>query len=234
MKPIQHPNHWHLDRWSLLSLLGGTGVVLVGFVLGMQAPPDQSQGWLSRMLYVHPPVSWVAYMAFFTAAAYAVVYLVRRNPGHDRMVAASVEMGLLFTGLALVSGMLWGRPTWGVYWTWEPRLTTTAIMFVVYVGYTVVRSIVEDPEMRAKASAAIAILGSINIPISYLSVKWWRSLHQTQSVDLTTGRINMQSDMFLAMMVSLVGFSLLFFAMTRLRGILAQKEVPSGLEVQHG
>jgi heme exporter protein C len=226
-----------LDSLTLGSLGLALGVLAVGVFLGLKAPPDTHQGWLSRMLYVHPPVAWVAYLSFFAAAAYGIAYLVRGKAHHDRMTAAAVELGLLFSGLALVSGMLWARPTWGVYWVWEPRLTTTAIMFVVYVGYMVVRGAIEDPELRAKAGSAIAILGSINVPISYMSVKWWRSLHQTQSLDPTTGKIAMQSEMLVAMLISLLAFSLLFAVMLRLRGMVLKQEAQRQelkLEVQHG
>jgi heme exporter protein C len=226
-----------LDTLTLGGLGLALGVLVVGLFLGLKAPPDANQGWLSRMLYIHPPVAWVAYLAFFVAAGYGIAYLVRGKAHHDRMTAAAVELGLLFAGLAIVSGMLWSRPTWGVYWTWEPRLTTTAIMFVVYVGYMVVRGVIEDPELRAKAGSAIAILGSINVPISYMSVKWWRSLHQTQSLDITTGKVSMQSEMLVAMLISLLAYSLLFLVMLRLRGMVLSREARQEalkLEVQHG
>ncbi|SMB77321.1 Cytochrome c-type biogenesis protein CcmC [Acinetobacter baumannii] len=140
------------------------------------------------------------------------------------MATVVIEVALLFLSLTLISGMLWGRPTWGVYWTWEPRLTTFAILLVVYIGYFVVRSAIEDPELRAKASAAISILGAINVPITYMSVKWWRSLHQTQTFDLTTGRSNFDPAMLPALLVNILALSLLFFAFVRIRGLLAERE----------
>ncbi|GEM85617.1 cytochrome c biogenesis protein CcsA [Meiothermus granaticius] len=214
-------------------LAGGLLGLLVGFYLALSAPPDVNQGWLVRIMYLHVPMAWLCYLAIFGTLGYSIAYLVRRNPRYDRMAAASAELGLLFSALTVLSGALWGRPTWGVYWTWEPRLTTFAILIAVYVGYFVVRSAIEDPELRANASAAIGILGSINVPISYMSVKWWRSLHQTQTIDLTTGKVNMEPSMLLALMVNLLAFTLLYIAFVRLRGIIAEREAEK-LEAQHG
>ncbi|MER3484111.1 MAG: cytochrome C assembly protein [Meiothermus sp.] len=222
-------------RDGLTSVLLGSGLValLVGFYMALSAPPDANQGWLVRILYLHVPMAWLCYLAIFGTLAYSVAYLVRRNPKYDRVAAVSAEIGLMFSALTVLSGALWGRPTWGVYWTWEPRLTTFAILIAVYVGYFIVRSAIEDPELRANASAAIGILGSINVPISYMSVKWWRSLHQTQTIDLTTGRINMEPAMLLALMVNLLAFTLLYFALMRLRGAVA-KRAAERFEAQHG
>jgi heme exporter protein C len=203
--------------------LGVLGAV-VGFVMAMGSPPDQSQGYVARIFHMHVPTAWMAYLASFTALGYSVAYLVRRKAHHDRVAAATVEVGLIFMALALLTGMLWARPTWGVYWDWEPRLTTTAILFAIYVGYVVVRGAIEDPELRAKAAAGVAILGSINVPISYLSVKWWRSLHQTQSIDLTTGRINVDAAILIPMLVNLAAFTLLFIGLVRLRSIIAARD----------
>lgn len=213
-----------LDGLTLgLLALGVVGAV-VGFFLAMGAPPDQSQGFVARIFHVHIPMAWMAYLASFVALGYSVTYLVRRKAHHDRVAAAVVEVGLIFMALALLTGMLWARPTWGVYWDWEPRLTTTAILVAIYVGYVVVRGAIEDPELRAKAAAGVAILGAINVPISYMSVKWWRSLHQTQSIDLTTGKINVDAAILIPMLVNLAAFTLLFIGLVRLRGVIAACE----------
>ena len=208
--------------WAFL----GLGVLLLplGLYLALAAPPDANQGYLVRIMYLHVPTAWVGYLAFFVTFLYSLLYLFRQDPRHDRVAAASAEIGLVFMGLALVTGMLWARPTWGVYWTWEPRLTTTAILFAVYVGYYLLRGAIEDPELRRKAAAAVGVLGFLNVPISYMSVKWWRSLHQTQSIDLTTGKIHMAPEMLQVLLFHLAVFTLLYLGFVRFRGLVAALE----------
>jgi heme exporter protein C len=213
-----------LDHLTLGILILGSVVSVVALFMAMNAPPDQAQGFVARIFHVHVPTAWIAYIASFTALGYSIAYLIRRKAHHDRMAAAAVEVGLIFMSLAILTGMLWARPTWGVYWDWEPRLTTTAILLAVYVGYMVVRGAIEDPELRAKAAAGIAILGSINVPISYMSVRWWRSLHQTQSIDLSTGRIHVEPAILIPMLVGLAAFTLLYIGLVRFRGIIAARQ----------
>ncbi|MDM7324188.1 MAG: cytochrome c biogenesis protein CcsA, partial [Thermus sp.] len=208
--------------WALLGL--GLLLLPLGLYLALSAPPDVNQGYLVRIMYLHVPGAWLGYLAFLVTFLYSLLYLFRQDPRYDRVALASAEIGLVFMGLSLVTGMLWARPTWGVYWTWEPRLTTTAILFAVYVGYFLLRGAIEDPELRRKAAAAVGILGFINVPISYMSVKWWRSLHQTQSIDLTTGQINLDPAMLQALLFNLFVFTLLYLGFVRFRALLVALE----------
>lgn len=213
-----------LDHLTLGILILGSATSVVALFMAMNAPPDQAQGFVARIFHVHVPIAWIAYIASFTALGYSIAYLIRRKAHHDRMAASAVEIGLIFMSLTILTGMLWAKPTWGVFWEWEPRLATSAILLLVYVGYMVVRGAIEDPELRAKAAAGIAILGSINVPISYMSVRWWRSLHQTQTIDLSTGRINAEPAFLIPMLVGLVAFTLLYIGLVRLRGIIAARQ----------
>ncbi|HID16268.1 MAG TPA: cytochrome C assembly protein, partial [Candidatus Atribacteria bacterium] len=124
-----------LRVWLGLALF----VFAVGQYLAFKAPPDVHQGYLIRILYVHVGAAWVAYLAFFVAMVFAVLYLWKQDPAYDRISAASAEIGLLFMLLTLFGGMMWARPTWGVFWTWEPRLTTSAILTAFYLGYFLLR-----------------------------------------------------------------------------------------------
>lgn len=218
-RTLARPDTW---TWAFLGL--GLLLLPVGLYLALAAPPDANQGYLARIMYLHVPGAWLGYLAFFVTFLYSLLYFFRPIPKYDRVATSSAEIGLVFMALALVTGMLWARPTWGVYWTWEPRLTTTAILFAVYVGYFLLRSAIEDPDLRAKAAAAVGILGFINVPVSYMSVKWWRSLHQTQSIDLTTGRIHMAPEMLQALLFNLLVFTLLYLGFLRFRGYLAALE----------
>ena len=154
-------------------------------VLGLWiSPPDVIQGAAVRPLYVHVPAIWVAYIAFITAAVCSVLWRVprTRNVKWDRIAGASAEIGVVFSGINLVSGMLWGRITWGVYWQWDARLTSALLLFVLFLGYLAVRRTTIEPERRAKRAAVMALVAAANIPIVHFSVVWWRTLHQEASV----------------------------------------------------
>lgn len=145
------------------------------------APPDRMMGEVYRILYVHVPAAWNAFLFLFISFAGSILYLIGQKEKWDRLAESSAEIGLVFTGLALTLGSIWGRPTWGVWWTWDPRLTTTALLIVLYGGYFILRKLITHPERRAKISAGVGSLIFLNVPLVYLSVKWWRSLHQVQS-----------------------------------------------------
>lgn len=154
----------------------------LGLYLGLLwAPADIEMGNVQRLMYVHFP-SWVGTgAAFLTAFLASLLYLFRRKDAFDHWALAGVEVGLVFNAIGIITGALWGRPTWGVYWTWDPRLTTTAIMFITFAAYLSLRSFIDEPERRARFSAVVAIIAFINLPIVYFSVRWWRTLHQPQS-----------------------------------------------------
>jgi heme exporter protein C len=154
-----------------------TGIVI--------SPAEAGMGHLQKIMYVHVPAAWSAFLAFGLVFVASILYLVRRNPKHDHLAAASAEVGVVLTGLTLALGSIWGKPTWGVWWTWDPRLTSTAVLFVIFVGYLALRAFVEDPQQRGRWAAAVGILGFLNVPIVYMSVRWWRTLHQPSSSPAT-------------------------------------------------
>lgn len=147
----------------------------------LTSPPDRDMGHLQKIMYVHLPVAWNAFIAFFFLLVFSVVYLWRRDEKYDLMAAACAEVAAVLIGLTLALGSIWGRPTWGVWWTWDARITSTAVLFILIVGYLSLRAFTEDPDRRARWSAAVGILAALNVPIVYMSVRWWRTLHQVQS-----------------------------------------------------
>ena len=162
-------------------VLGVLALAAVGVSVVMSlvvSPPDVEQGDLIRLMYVHVPAAWVAYLSFAVVFVASLAYLKTKRIRWDRLAAASAEVGVVFTALTIVLGSIWAKPVWGTWWTWDPRLTTTAIMLLVYLGYLAVRRIPDNPARRARWAAVVGIVGFADVPIVHLSVRWWRSLHQ--------------------------------------------------------
>ena len=186
-------------------------VWLVAFGLGF-SPEDRDQRESVRLLYVHVPTIWLAYLAFIVTAIGSAMYLFtkKKSLGWDRLAGASAEIGTVFVAVTLVVGALWGRLTWGVFWQWDARLTTTALLFVTYVGYLAVRRLGGTHEQRARRSAVIGLIAVLEIPLVHWSVRLWRSLHQEATVLDTDGDIDMDGLMLFSLFVGVVAFSLLY------------------------
>ena len=157
---------------AALGLLAG-----LGLALGV-APREVSQGNVQRIMYLHVPSILTAYLAFAIVLVASLGYLVSRRQAWDHWAGSAAELGTVFTGLTLASGSLWGKPTWGTWWTWDARLTATAVMFVTYVAYLMLRGMVDEAERRAQFAAVLGIVAALNIPLVHFSVLWWRTLHQ--------------------------------------------------------
>lgn len=161
---------------GLASLVSLAALLLFGLVL---SPADANQGESVRLFYLHVPLATAAiYVAFGLTLLGSIVHLARRSQFWDLVAGASAEIGVLFCGLTIVTGSLWGKPTWGTYWQWDPRLTSTAVLFLMYVGYLVVRRLDLDPAVRSRRAAIVGIVSFFNVVIVRFSVDWWRSLHQ--------------------------------------------------------
>ncbi|WP_420452731.1 cytochrome c biogenesis protein CcsA [Ilumatobacter sp.] len=184
-------------------------LVLFALVL---SPADVNQGESVRLLYIHVPTIWIAYLSFVVTAIASGIQLLgrRRTLGWDRLAGASAETGVVFVGLTLLVGALWGRLTWGVFWQWDARLTTTALLFVTYVGYLAVRRLGGSHEQRARRSAVVGLVSVLLIPLVHWSVELWRSLHQEASILNTDGDIRMDGAMLFTLFVGVVAFSLLY------------------------
>jgi heme exporter protein C len=180
------PAHTGSRATRLLGLgtLAGVAVVLV---LGLAVTgPDAVQGDAARLIYLHVPVAIAMNVGFGLCTLGSAMWLWKRSRWWDTVAVSAAEVGLVFTGLTLVTGMIWGRPTWGVYWTWDARLTTFSLLFLLYLGYLVVRHLPAEIEVRNRRSAFVALLAFVDVPIVYLSVSWWRGLHQEASLSLST------------------------------------------------
>jgi len=200
-----------------LALVGTACTVWLGLWV---TPPDRTQGDLVRLVYVHPGVAWVAlYLAFGLAAVSSVLYLWPRTRSlfWDRLAAASVEVGVVFNVATLVSGSIWGKPTWGVWWAWDARLTLTAVLLVLFLGYLALRRIPAEPEVRARRSAFVALFAVLDVPLVHFSVNWWNTLHQGATVLNPGLTLKIHGSMAWTLLLGFVALTLAFVWMLLVR-----------------
>jgi heme exporter protein C len=219
-------------------ILGGLALAAVLFSLCWSlavAPPDAYQGEVQRIMYLHLPSILIAYLSYFLVFVGSGLYLWKREKRDDILAHAAAELGVLFTALTIIEGSIWGRPTWGVWWTWDARLTLTAILLLIYVGYLMLRSLIEDENRAAVAAAVLGIIGFLDIPLIHMSVYWWRTLHQPPSI-LRPDKLpweNVHPSMLTALTISFVSFLLLYFYLLSLRyrmGEMRQEIIARRLE----
>jgi heme exporter protein C len=207
-------------------ILGGLALLALaaGLAAGFgYAPREAVQGNVQRIMYVHVPAVLTAYLAFGLVLVGSVGALATGRMSWDRLASAAAELGVLFTGITIVSGSIWGKPTWGTWWTWDARLTSTAVLFLVYAGYLLLRAMVDEPERRARIAAVVGVVGAANIPIVHFSVKWWRALHQPSTI-LGPEPSPIAGPIAAALLVNWVAFTLLFLYLLLRRVELARLE----------
>ena len=183
-----------------------------GLVLSFRAPPDYQQGEMVRIMFIHVPFAWLSMACFGVMAVAALGTLVWRHPLADVAAKSAAPIGAVFTFLALVTGSLWGKPTWGAYWVWDARLTSVLILFLVYLGLIALWQAVEDPGKAARAAAILALVGAVNLPIIKFSVEWWNTLHQGASVFRADGPA-IDPSMLWPLLVMAAAMTLLFAAL---------------------
>jgi heme exporter protein C len=200
----------------LTAMVGGILVLVLHWLVFFYVPTEAAQGLVQRIFYVHVPAAWVAFMAFGIVALCSAVYLWLGDERLDMAAVSAAEGGMIFTTIVLLTGPFWGRIAWGTWWTWDPRLTFTLLLWFLYLGYFMVRSATESPERGRRFAAVLGIVGAVDIPLIHLSVVWFRSLHP-QPVVLKPEGPTLPPEMLTTLMVGFSGFVLLFFGMTGLR-----------------
>ncbi len=229
---------WHKlgsPRWFFslttpwVTFFGWSAAVLLlwGTIWGLAyAPADYQQGNSFRIMYVHVPAAMLAQSLYIGMGVAGFIGLVWRMKLTDVAISACLPLGMVITALALFSGSVWGRPTWGSWWEWDGRTVSTLVLFFLYVGIYALREAIAEAELRARASALIAMVGTINIPIIKYSVEWWNTLHQSASFGLTQ-KPAMPSEMWLPLLVMVLGFYCFagFVVLLRMRSEILQREM---------
>lgn len=211
-------------RRSALALnLAAVLALAAGFASAVNAPSERTQGDFARIMFVHVPSAWLAFLAFGVTLAGGLLWLWRKSDRWDRIAAASAEVGVFFTALALLTGMIWGYPVWGTFWDWgDARMMSTAVMFFVYVGYLALRRSIPDPVTRARRSAILGIVAFVQVPLVYFSVNLFRTLHQGATFSGPDSPID---DSFVRpLLINLAAFTLVYLAFTSTRARLARTE----------
>jgi len=197
--------------------------IATGFTFAMTVPPERTQREFAKIMFVHVPSAWLAFVAFTVTMIGGAAWLLKKTPFWDRVAASSAEVGVFYTALALMTGMIWGYPVWGTFWDWsDARMMSTAIMFFVYVGYLALRRSIPDPETRAKRSAILGIVAFVQVPLVYFSVTLFRTLHQGPTVVRPDAPID--PEFLRALMINLAAFTIVYAAFMTWRTRLARLE----------
>ena len=213
--------------WASLVLLA-----IAAYGLFFLARPDRVQGDAARIVYFHVPMAWVAFLAFFVVFAASVAFLRTRNPRWDRLGRASAEVGVVFTTLVLITGAIWGYPIWGTWWSWDPKLTTTLILWFMYLAYLMVRSYAEPPR-GARYAAIVGIVAFVDVPIVYLSSYWWRTLHPQPVIGPLAEQQPSASIVGLLLLLSVVAFTVVYVFLVRVRYEIERTEASLSGELAH-
>lgn len=195
---------------KILDLAAIVLIIAALYMAFMFAPLEKVMGPVQKIFYFHVASAWIAFFAFFVTFVFSILFLVKQNYLFDDIAESSAEMGIIFCTIVLITGPIWARPIWGVWWTWDPRLTTTTILWFIYAGYIMLRKFIEESDKRAKFAAAIGIIGFIDVPIVFFSIRWWRTIHPNV---VQKGGGGLHPDMLKTMLFALLAFSVLYAAM---------------------
>ena len=218
-KPLLRRMTW-LDG---LFWLTGAAIFANLYLIFLWVPTEVIQGPVQRIFYFHVPAAWVAYMAFFLVFAFSIAHLRSRNALWDHYAYSAAELGVVFTSVNIVTGIIWAKPIFGVWWTWDARLTTTALLWLIYVGYLMVGAYAVSHARESRLRAAVGILGFVVVPINYLSVRLWDTVH-VEAIIAGGDDAYLSSEMWFTLMFSVVTFTLLFAFLMVLRVMLRESE----------
>jgi heme exporter protein C len=199
---------------DLLRVISAVAMAVALFVVFLVAPREAVMGDLQRIFYFHVSSAWVGYLALFVAFCGSLLFLLRRDRRWDRLALCSVEIGLVFMTGAIITGSIWAKATWGVWWTWEPRLTTSAVLWAIYASYLTMRRALEDQGRKARVAAVYSVLGFVAVPINFMAIRWWRTVHP---LVFDSGGSNLSPAMLATLIFSVATFTLLYSTLLTFR-----------------
>ncbi len=191
------------------------------YMIFLYAPQEETMGEVQRIFYIHVPSAWTAFVAYFLIFVGSVGYIMKRTPGWDDLAASAGEVGFVFCSGVLVTGPLWAKPVWGIWWTWDARLTLTFVLWLLFVAYLMVRAYVSEPSRAALLAAVVGIIGFVDVPIDYMAIRWWRTQHPQPVIAGGSGS-GLDPRMWVALLVSWGAFLCLFYLLLRVRLGLAE------------
>lgn len=196
-------------RWKgFLILMTAIGVIGGLYMALIFAPTEATMGHVQRIFYFHVPSAWVGFFAFFVTFLGGILYLWKRDLKWDRLALSSAEIGIAFMSIAIITGSIWARPVWNTWWTWDPRLTLSAVVWVIYMAYIMLRAMVEDPHRRARMASVFGIVGFASVPLDFFAIRWWRTIHP---VIFSSKGFSLTPKMLWTLLFCLVAFTLLYF-----------------------
>lgn len=185
-------------------------ILIALYFVFVYAPVERVMGAVQKIFYFHVSSAWIAFFAFFVTFLCSIFLLITNRYIFDDIASASAEIGLVFCTIVLITGPIWAKPIWGTWWTWDPRLTTTLILWFIYVGYIMLRKFIDEEDKRAKFSAALGIIGFIDVPIVFMSIRWWRTIHPNV---LQKGGGGLHPDMLKSLIISVIAFTFLYIVL---------------------
>lgn len=192
--------------------LAGAAIAAALIAVYFYVPTERTEGIVQRIMYIHIPSAWISFFAFFVVFACSILYLWKKDREWDIYAHASAEIGVLFCSLVLITGPIWAKPIWGAWWVWDARLTSTLVLWLIYVAYLMLRAQTEEGSMRAKYAAVVGIVGFLDIPLIHFSVLWWETFHPKPKMITAEGLgAGMELSMAVTLMISLAAFTLVYF-----------------------
>jgi len=185
-------------------------MVVALYMVFVYAPTERTMGDMQRIFYFHVSSAWVGFFAFFVTLIVSIVYLLKGTRKWDIVALSSVEVGVTFMTMAIISGSIWAKVAWNVWWTWDPRLTTSTILWLIYVSYLMLRNAIDDESRQARFAAVHGIVGFVSVPITFMAIRWWRTIHP---VILDSGGFSLATPMLVTMIFCIGTFTLLYFTL---------------------